>query len=80
MNDYHKEIEIAIIRVNVEEDKEATAACLLNVLDQDISNMFELQHYVEMVHKAIKIEHQPRKRGNSRVVPSRFLLLGSQTM
>ena len=57
MEDYYKEIEIAIIRVNVEEDREATMARFLNVLNRDISNMFELQHYVEMVHKAIKIEH-----------------------
>ena len=70
MDYYYKEIEIAIIRVNVEEDKEATMAHLLNVLNRDISNMFELQHYVEMVHKAIKIDHQPRKRGNTRALPS----------
>ena len=37
-------------------------------LNQRIANLVELQHYVEleyMVHMAIKIENQLKRRGNS---------------
>ena len=59
MDDYHKEMEIAMIRANVEEDREATMASFLNGLNRDIANMVELQHYVKLediVHIAIKVE------------------------
>ena len=59
MDDYYKEMEIAMIWANVEEDKEATMARFLNGLNWDIANVKELQHYVEleaMMHMAIKVE------------------------
>ena len=59
MDDYHKEMEIAMIRANVEEDRESIMARFLNGLNQDIANVVELQHYVEledMVHMEIKVE------------------------
>ena len=67
MDDYHKEMEIAMIRVNVEEDREATMARFLNMLNRDIANVVELQHYVEledMVHMAIKVERQLKRKGS----------------
>ena len=66
MDDYHKEMEIAMIRANVEEDREATMARFLNWLNRDIANVVELQHYVEledMVHMAIKVERQLKRKG-----------------
>ncbi|KAK4552365.1 hypothetical protein RGQ29_032073 [Quercus rubra] len=66
VDDYHKEIEIAMIRANIEEDREATMARFLNGLNQDIANVVELQHYVEledMVHMAIKVERQLKRKG-----------------
>ena len=66
MDDYHKEMEITMIRANVEEDREATMARFLNGLNQDIANVVELQHYVEledMVHMAIKVERQLKRKG-----------------
>ena len=59
MDDYHKEMEIVMIRANVEEDREATMAGFLNGLNRDIANVVELQNYVEledMVHTTIKVE------------------------
>ena len=50
---------LLMIRVNVEEDREATMARFLNGLNREIADKVELQHYMEieeMVHKAIKIE------------------------
>ena len=59
MDDYCKEMDISLIRANVEEDREATIARFLNGLNQDIANVVELQHYMElkdMVHMAIKVK------------------------
>ena len=59
MDDYHKEMEISLIQVNIEEDRKATMARFLNGLNRDIANVVELQHYVEledMVHMEIKVE------------------------
>ena len=66
VNDYHKEMEIAMIRANVEEDREAIMARFLNGLNRDIANVVELQHYVElkdMVHMVIKMERQLKRKG-----------------
>ena len=65
VDDYHKEMEIAMISANVVEDREATMARFLNGLNQDIANVVELQHYVEledMVHMAIKVERQLKRK------------------
>jgi hypothetical protein len=59
VDEYHKEMEITMIRANVVEDREATMARFLNGLNRDIANVVELQHYVEledMVHMATKVE------------------------
>jgi hypothetical protein len=51
-------MEIAMIRANVIEDREATMARFLKGLNQDIANVVELKHYVEvedMVHMATKV-------------------------
>jgi hypothetical protein len=64
VDEYHKEMEIAMIRANVVEDREAIMARFLNGLNWDIANVVELQHYVEledMVHMATKVERQLRK-------------------
>ena len=56
MDDYYKEMEIAMIWANIEEDREAI---MVRFLNWDIANVVELQHYVEledMVHMAIKVE------------------------
>ena len=58
VEDYHKKMEIIMIRANVEEEREVTVAKCLHGLNQDIANVFDLQHYVEledMVHMAMKV-------------------------
>ena len=42
VNKYFMEMEIAIIRTNVSEDRETTMARFLNGLNIDIANMIEL--------------------------------------
>ncbi|KAH9769547.1 hypothetical protein KPL71_012041 [Citrus sinensis] len=66
VEDYHKEIEIIMIRSNIEEEREATMERFLHGLNQDIANVVDLQHYVEledMVHMAMKVERQLKKKG-----------------
>ena len=66
MDNYHKEIEIVMIRANVEEDRESTMARFFNGMNRDIANVVELQHYVEledMVHITIKVERQLKRKG-----------------
>ena len=69
VEEYHKEMEVAMIRANVEEDREATMARFLSGLNRDIANVVELQHYVEiedMVHMAMKVERQLKRKGAAR--------------
>ena len=64
------EMEIAMIRANVEEDREATMARFLLGLNWEIQDNVEMQHYVELediVHMAIKVEKQLKRVGGSRV-------------
>jgi len=59
VEDHHKEIDIAMIQVNVNENKEATMARFLNGLNHGITNGVELQHYInleDMVHMDTKVE------------------------
>ena len=68
-DEYFKEMEIAMIRANVIEDREATMARFLNGLNRDTANVVELQHCVElkdMVHMATKVERQIKRRGSTR--------------
>ncbi|GKV11594.1 hypothetical protein SLEP1_g22838 [Rubroshorea leprosula] len=70
VKDYHKEMEIAMVRANVEEDREATMARFLYGLNRDIVNVVQLQHCVEledMVHMVMKVEQQlKRKKATSK--------------
>ena len=68
MEEYYKEMEVGMARSNIEEDREATMESFLTGLNREIQNVVEMQHYAEledMVHMAIKIENQMKRRGNS---------------
>lgn len=61
MEIYHKEMEVAMIRANVEDDREATMAIFLNGLSGDIANVVESQHNVEleeMLYVTMKVRRQ----------------------
>jgi hypothetical protein len=75
VDDYYKEMEIAMTRANVEEDREATMARILN---GGVANVVELQLYVELedvVHMAMKVERQLKRKGTQS-----FHNLGSSTL
>jgi hypothetical protein len=68
VEEYHKELELAMIRANVNEDEKVTMSWFLNGLNRDIANVVELQSYVdleELVHLAIKVEGQLKRKGNT---------------
>ncbi|KAL0405169.1 UNVERIFIED_CONTAM: hypothetical protein Slati_3830800 [Sesamum latifolium] len=65
VDEYYKEMEIAMIKANVEEDREATMARFLSGLNQEIANIVELQYYVEvedMVHT-----RQLKRKGSNQI-------------
>ncbi|XP_048236341.1 uncharacterized protein LOC107261617 [Ricinus communis] len=68
IEEYYQEMEIALIRANIDEDREATMAQFLHGLNKDIVNLVELQHYVEMedmLHMEIKIERQLKQKSKN---------------
>ncbi len=68
VEEYHKEMEIAMMRVRVEEDPEATMTKFLNGLNYEIANMVELQPYhdiEELVQLIITVERQLKKKRSS---------------
>nr|XP_027098880.1 uncharacterized protein LOC113718158 [Coffea arabica] len=69
VEDYHKKMEITMLRADIVEDKEATMVRFLNGLRPEIAELVELQNYVDMlelIDKASKIERRLNRRGNSR--------------
>lgn len=61
VEDYFKEMGVAKIRANMEEDQEETMARFIHGLNHDIIDIVELHHYVsmdELVHQAIKLEQR----------------------
>ncbi|XP_027184032.1 uncharacterized protein LOC113782339 [Coffea eugenioides] len=69
VDEYHKEMEILMLRADVQEDPEATMARFLSELRPDIAERVELQYYMELhelVDKAIKVEQRLKRRGTTR--------------
>ncbi|XP_019434099.1 PREDICTED: uncharacterized protein LOC109340813 [Lupinus angustifolius] len=65
VDEYFKEMELALLRSNFEEDREATMARFLHGLNQEIQDVVELQHYVELddlVQQAMKVGQQLKRR------------------
>ena len=48
MEEYYKEMEMALVRANIEEETEDTMARFLSGLNLDIIDVVELQKYVEL--------------------------------
>ena len=65
VDEYHKEMEVALIRANINEDREATMSRFLHGLNREIGDIVELHHYEELdelVHQAIKVEQQLKRK------------------
>ncbi|RDY05367.1 hypothetical protein CR513_10805, partial [Mucuna pruriens] len=61
VEDYHMDMEVALIRANVLESNETTMAHFLHELNIDILDIVKLYHYAslnDLVHHGIKVEAQ----------------------
>ena len=69
MEEYYQAMEVAMIKANVDKDKEATMARFITGLNREIADVVDLHQYVEMedlLHRAIKVEKQLKHRGKSK--------------
>ncbi|XP_071923173.1 uncharacterized protein [Coffea arabica] len=69
VEDYYKEMEMAITKADLREDDEATMARFLHSLRPKIAEVVELQHYLdmnEMLEKAVTVERRLKRRGSAR--------------
>ena len=65
VDDYYKEMEISLIRANIEQTNEATMARFHNGLNRDIQDVVELQSYNtinELIHGVVKVEQQLKRK------------------
>jgi len=66
LENYHKEMKIVIIKVDMVEDRETNMARFLNDMNREITCFIELLHYVkleDMVHMAIEWRCNLKGRG-----------------
>ncbi|XP_048596408.1 uncharacterized protein LOC125578144 [Brassica napus] len=69
VEDYHQEMETLMIKADVDEPRDATMARFLSGLNRDIQDRMELQEYgsvEQMLHKAILIEQQVKRKSFSK--------------
>ncbi|WZY72210.1 hypothetical protein YC2023_004450 [Brassica napus] len=69
VEEYFQEMELLMLRACVSEDSEATMARFLGGLNREIQDRVEMQHYLEieeMLHKAILVEQQVKRRSHAR--------------
>ncbi|WOK94284.1 hypothetical protein Cni_G02986 [Canna indica] len=58
VEDYHKEMEMTMIKANIVEDRETTMARFFYGLNREIADVVELQHYVELEDMVIELESE----------------------
>ncbi|XP_056855374.1 uncharacterized protein LOC130504765 [Raphanus sativus] len=69
VEEYYQEMELLMLRAKISEDSEATMARFLGGLNREIQDRVEMQHYLEieeMLHKAILVEQQVKRRSHAR--------------
>ncbi|XP_056854553.1 uncharacterized protein LOC130504004, partial [Raphanus sativus] len=69
VEEYYQDMELLMLRASISEDREATMSRFLGGLNREIQDKVEMQHYVEieeMLHKAILVEQQLKRKGHSR--------------
>ncbi|RDX66199.1 hypothetical protein CR513_55054, partial [Mucuna pruriens] len=73
VQNYFKEMKIAMIKANMKEDHEVTMARFIGCLKKEIVDVVELQHYMEiedLMHKAIQVERQLKSKSSSKFTSS----------
>ncbi|RDX99824.1 hypothetical protein CR513_17065, partial [Mucuna pruriens] len=80
VHDYYKEMEIAMTRANVKENREVTMTRFIGGLKKEIANVAELQHYMEiedLLHKTIQVKRQLKSKSSFKFASSSSFLWGS---
>lgn len=75
VDEHHKEMEMALVRATIHEEPEATMARFLNGLNHEIKDVVEMHHYVELeelVHQAIKVEEQLKRKNTYKKYSSNY--------
>ncbi|KAK8701391.1 hypothetical protein V6N13_019778 [Hibiscus sabdariffa] len=80
VEDYFKEMEMAMMRASIEEDREATMAHFLNGLNTDIANVVELEHYVEKPAQQAPLQIRERVEASKPKPPAVDVGRGKQPM
>ncbi|XP_028193338.1 uncharacterized protein LOC114378957 [Glycine soja] len=65
----YKEMEMVLVRANIEEEFEDTMARFLNGLNPEIRDVVELQEYValdDLLHRALRVEQQIKRKSATR--------------
>ena len=65
VDEYYKEMEISLIRAQIEESQDATMTRFLHGLNKEIQDIIELHHFAsleDLIHQAIKVEHQLKRK------------------
>jgi len=65
MDYYCKEMDIFLIRAQIDESQETTMARFLHGLNREIQDMVELHHYAsleDLIHQAIKVDQQLKRK------------------
>lgn len=60
VDEYHKKLEICLMRAKMSDSQEATMTIFLHGLNRDIQDIVELQSYTnlnELVHRSIKVKN-----------------------
>ena len=66
---YYKEMEMTLVRTNIEEETKDTMTHFLSGLNPDIRDVVELQEYVELddfLHKEVWVEQQLKRKSAAR--------------
>ena len=67
MDEYYKELEMLVLKIELEESEEAMIARFVSGLRKDIQDIVELQEYsslCSLVHLAMKVEAQLAKKNS----------------
>ena len=66
VDEFYKDLEVTLMRADVQEPEQATVARFLTGLNRDIADKVELYHYDdlnELVERATKVERQLKRKG-----------------
>jgi hypothetical protein len=73
VEDFPKEMEMLLIKANIEEDRVVTVAKFIGGLNKEIADVDELHHYIEMeglVNISKKVERHQKQKGAAKAFPN----------